>query len=191
MRERVADLLYLALYATGVTSLALPALIRDGLAHVAGRPRVVLPLVIAIILADLCAYWAHRAAHAAPLLWRFHRVHHSSPPGPLAAFRFHLLDLLWMTLARTAPLALVGAAGAPLPLAAFALMLWLEVFAHLGTEWSYGVVGRLVISPRHHGVHHALHDRHFAMLFPIWDRLFGTTAMLAGCNEQPSWQASS
>ena len=179
MREKLTDALYLALYATGITSLALPSLIRDGLASIAGPPRYAVPLVVSIILGDFLAYWAHRAAHASPLLWRFHRVHHStSVANPLAAFRFHLVDLAWMSLVRTAPFALLRVAGAPLPLLLFAAMLWLEVLAHLGTEWSYGIVGRVVISPRHHGAHHALHRGNFAMLFPVWDSLFGSYTRL-------------
>src|SRR5437870_1848271 len=38
-----------------------------------------LPLqaLLALVLGDLLLYWSHRACHRVPLLWRFHRVHHS------------------------------------------------------------------------------------------------------------------
>src|ERR1700733_6664468 len=30
-----------------------------------------------LFLADLGTYWAHRAMHAVPFLWRIHKIHHS------------------------------------------------------------------------------------------------------------------
>jgi len=33
-------------------------------------------LLIVVAVGELAAYGAHRAAHALPLLWRFHRLHH-------------------------------------------------------------------------------------------------------------------
>src|SRR6266550_4042913 len=42
---------------------------------------------------DVVQYWAHRATHQVPFLWRFHKVHHSIEEMDwLAAGRLHPLD---------------------------------------------------------------------------------------------------
>jgi sterol desaturase/sphingolipid hydroxylase (fatty acid hydroxylase superfamily) len=49
--------------------------------------------VEAVLLFDLVGYWAHRAAHQIPMLWRFHAVHHSSERLDwIAGVRAHPLD---------------------------------------------------------------------------------------------------
>src|SRR6266704_4583348 len=61
-------------------------------AATAGQPYW-LQIVEVIVLADLGVYFAHRAFHALPWLWRFHAVHHSSEELDwLAATRVHPLD---------------------------------------------------------------------------------------------------
>ncbi len=42
-----------------------------------GRQPVALQLVEFLLLADLLAYWQHRAFHTFERLWRIHAVHHS------------------------------------------------------------------------------------------------------------------
>ena len=36
-----------------------------------------LKLVLGVALIDMVTYWFHRMSHNVPVLWRFHRVHHS------------------------------------------------------------------------------------------------------------------
>ena len=59
-----------------------------------------------------------------------------------------------------------------------------ENLSHVNARLSFGWLGeRLLVSPRYHRWHHAVdlpegrkfrHGCNFAILFPIWDRLFGT-----------------
>ena len=43
-----------------------------------------------LVLTDLAQYWMHRAFHGVPLLWRFHRIHHSAETMDwLAGSRLH------------------------------------------------------------------------------------------------------
>src|SRR6185369_10863175 len=35
-------------------------------------------LAVAIFIAEFGTYWGHRWMHEVPLLWRFHRIHHSA-----------------------------------------------------------------------------------------------------------------
>ena len=65
-----------------------------------------------------------------------------------------------------------------------------ENLSHVNARLSFGWLGeRLLVSPRYHRWHHAVdlpdgrkyrHGCNFAILFPIWDRLFGTQYMGAG-----------
>jgi lathosterol oxidase len=50
---------------------------------------------LAVLVADLAQYAVHRAFHAVPLLWRFHKVHHSVEVMDwLAGSRLHLVDVI-------------------------------------------------------------------------------------------------
>ena len=53
---------------------------------------------------------------------------------------------------------------------------------HANLPWTYGPLGYLLVSPVFHRVHHAIgvghegrrHGCNFAVLFPVWDIVFGT-----------------
>jgi sterol desaturase/sphingolipid hydroxylase (fatty acid hydroxylase superfamily) len=51
-------------------------------------------------------------------------------------------------------------------------------FMHLNIWWGNRWLEWLIVTPRYHHVHHSDDPRHYnnnlAVLFPIWDRLFGT-----------------
>jgi sterol desaturase/sphingolipid hydroxylase (fatty acid hydroxylase superfamily) len=49
-----------------------------GLLHLGGWPWGV-RLILALVVLDGWMYLWHRANHTVPLLWRFHRMHHSDP----------------------------------------------------------------------------------------------------------------
>jgi sterol desaturase/sphingolipid hydroxylase (fatty acid hydroxylase superfamily) len=69
----------------------------------------VLRLVVALILLDLWMYLWHRANHAVPLLWRFHRMHHSDPAMDVTtATRFHLGEHVIGAVLRLGLIPLVG-----------------------------------------------------------------------------------
>ena len=56
-----------------------------------------LKLILGVVLFDFVTYWFHRIAHKVPLLWRFHRVHHSDTTMDASTnFRGHPIELmLW------------------------------------------------------------------------------------------------
>src|SRR5688572_16148972 len=67
-------------------------------------------IALAWALAELAAYGLHRAMHAVPWLWRFHRMHHA--PGLLAWHRswwIHPLDIAMFAASATLACALAGA----------------------------------------------------------------------------------
>lgn len=134
-------------------------------------------VILAVLLCDVCVYWAHRWSHRSALLWRFHRVHHSAERLDfLAAYREHPLDNLFTRTVENVPAILLG-----IPLhviAGFAVFrgLW-AIYIHSNIRLEPGPLRTLLGSPRLHHWHHE-HTRHasvnFANLSPLMDRLFGT-----------------
>ena len=57
-------------------------------------------------------------------------------------------------------------------------MIFLDGFIHADLPWTLGPVGKVLISPAAHRLHHIDDDKlmgqNFGGLFTLWDRLFGT-----------------
>lgn len=129
-----------------------------------------------VLVGDVAVYWTHRAFHRVPVLWRFHRVHHTSESLDwLAAFREHPVDGLCTALAVNLPAFLLG-----FPIATIAPLvvfrgLW-ALFIHSNVRLPLGPLRVLFGAPDLHHWHHArVETRHnFANLAPWTDLLFGT-----------------
>ncbi len=149
-------------------------------------------LGLALFLAyDLGTYVTHRLSHEVPLLWAFHRVHHSAPTlNPVTLMRKHpcydacgiLIDCLIV-----APLAglVVYAWGQQVSLAALAASGSLfAIFAFAASSlrhthiWlSFGpLFDRIFVSPAMHQIHHSRAERHidrnYGEVLAIWDVMF-------------------
>ena len=136
-----------------------------------------------LVLIDLTQYLIHRGQHAFGWWWALHAVHHSQRQMTFwTDNRNHLLD----SAITDSILALVALA-IGVPPAQFALLIvlprLLESVAHANLPLAFGTVGeRLLVSPRYHRLHHALvasphgefRGANYAVLFPLWDMLFGT-----------------
>ena len=141
----------------------------------------VVPKAIAMIMAvDFFEYWMHRLGHKSKLYWSFHCIHHSpSTLTPLAKFRVHWGDMLVFGTVKALPLLMLGHMTVTwmpvLPLGV------LQVLSHFDLDLHYGpVLGRLLVSPRYHRVHHSAdpvqRDTNFGIIFSCWDYIFGTAA---------------
>lgn len=139
--------------------------------------------VLLFVVMDGINYWVHRALHASRILWAFHSVHHSQEVlTPLTNFRFHFADIFVRTLVQFVPGLLLGT-----PAGVWVPSIWiqtsLEALAHSDLDWSYGPLGRLLVSPRFHRVHHSVeardYNRNFGSSFAFWDAFFGT------CDRRP------
>ncbi len=136
-----------------------------------------------LVALDFANYWIHRGQHQLRWWWALHSLHHSQRQMSLwADDRNHLLD----DLLRDAIFALIAVLIGVQP-GQFVLLLIatrsLESLQHANLRLSFGRVGeRLLVSPRFHRRHHAIGDGHegihrgcnFAVLFPVWDVLFGS-----------------
>ncbi|HVA08215.1 MAG TPA: sterol desaturase family protein, partial [Acidimicrobiales bacterium] len=84
---------------------AVPGSLRGGVAS----QSLWLQFTEAFLIAELCGYWAHRATHTVPILWRFHRVHHSiGEMDWLAAGRLHPVDQAFTRSCIVLPLVALG-----------------------------------------------------------------------------------
>ncbi len=143
-----------------------------------GRQPLALQLLEFLLLADLLAYWQHRAFHTFSRLWRIHAVHHSSTEVDwLSSVRVHPLnDALGNAFVAT-PLLLLGFSTATLG----AYLPFLTLYAiviHANVGWDYGPLRYVIASPAYHRWHHSAEreaiNKNFSGLFPFVDALFGT-----------------
>ncbi|WP_086617326.1 sterol desaturase family protein [Erythrobacter tepidarius] len=137
----------------------------------------VLTIILAIVLIDLAAYWRHRLEHS-PALWRIHATHHADEAmNWLTLHRKHPLGELLSLLIDLVPVLLLG-----LPiwaiLTASLLRAWWGYLIHADVPWTLGPVGKVMMSPAAHRLHHirdeALMGANFGNTITLWDRLFGT-----------------
>jgi sterol desaturase/sphingolipid hydroxylase (fatty acid hydroxylase superfamily) len=178
-------------------------------------PISVVVFAIALSMASDFGYFLfHWAAHKFPPLWAIHKLHHSAEVmTPLTAARVHPLERLVMgpSMALTTGLIIgpmlyfyAGETGTP---TIFGMDVFAVLFFALGHNlhhshvWVYygPIVGRLIVSPAQHQIHHSSLPRHldrnYAEHWAIWDTLFGTlylprgretlTLGLAGYQSQP------
>ena len=131
-----------------------------------------------LAIAMVGGYAGHRAAHEVPLLWRFHRVHHSVREMDwLAANHLHPLD---ETIGRSAAVLPLYALGfGRVSLGAFIILITLQaIFIHANVRMSLGPLRWVIATPQFHHWHHArepqAYNTNFAGEFPFLDALFGT-----------------
>jgi sterol desaturase/sphingolipid hydroxylase (fatty acid hydroxylase superfamily) len=148
--------------------------------------------VVFFVAYDLGRFIAHSAQHDVPVLWEFHKVHHSAEVlTPLTAFRAHPVDLAIMSwggaiatgIATWLFQRLFGVAISPYTFLELNVLVWgfnlLGNLKHWQVPISYGRwLDRWLISPAHHQLHHSAAPHHFGcnrgFEIALWDRLYGT-----------------
>jgi sterol desaturase/sphingolipid hydroxylase (fatty acid hydroxylase superfamily) len=151
-----------------------PAPLRAAVAASPGWVQIAAGLAIATI----GGYAGHRAAHEVPLLWRFHRVHHSIRDMDwLAATHLHPVDETFTRSVAVLPLYALGFGR--VSLGAFVVVIALQaVFIHANVRLNFGPLRWVIGTPQFHHWHHArepqAYDSNYAAEFPLLDALFGT-----------------
>ncbi len=142
---------------------------------------------------DFIRFITHYLQHKIPLLWNFHRLHHSAEVlTPLTVYRMHPVDDLFPLALASVYLALLHGTFSALfvndfSFATFGLTSLVSILFYLlgynlrhSHVWlSYGTkVSRWLISPAQHQIHHSSlpqhRDKNMGFMFAIWDRAFGT-----------------
>lgn len=146
-----------------------------------------LSFLLYLLIFDFVDYWIHRGQHASDRWWALHALHHSQRQMTLwSDNRNHLLDDLLRDLIMAIVARFIGVPpGQFVAVVAFTQLL--ENLSHANVRLGFGWLGeRVLVSPRFHRIHHAIglgHEsagegslggRNFAVLFPVWDLLFGT-----------------
>jgi sterol desaturase/sphingolipid hydroxylase (fatty acid hydroxylase superfamily) len=149
-------------------------------------------LLLDVLVLDFLIYWWHRANHRAPLLWRFHDVHHRDQfLDTTSAVRFHPGEVALSALARAA---IIVPLAPPLSsiLAFEALVLVAALFHHSNLRlpgWLERPLSWLIITPSIHWVHHhavrADTDSNYGTVLSVWDRLFGSRSATRRTPDMP------
>jgi sterol desaturase/sphingolipid hydroxylase (fatty acid hydroxylase superfamily) len=155
------------------------------------KEEVVLLYTLSIFTAgDFTRYWLHRFLHTVPVLWRFHRVHHSAEVlNPLTFYRVHPVENILFGLRHALSAGVVTAVfiyllGAKIgTVEFFGSNLFVFVFGMLGANLRhshiplrYGIFEHLLISPYMHQLHHTKEHggKNFGGVLSIWDGMFHT-----------------
>lgn len=142
---------------------------------VASQP-VWLQVIQVVVLSDFCVYWGHRLQHNNRLLWRFHRVHHTSEHLDwLAAHREHPLDTVYTMSLINLPVFLLGFPVQTLALLVAFRGLW-AIYIHSNVRLPIGPLRWFIGAPELHHWHHDRnrHAGNYANISPLMDILFGT-----------------
>ena len=136
-----------------------------------------LVLVLAIVVVELAAYWRHRLEHQ-PGLWRFHATHHADEHlNWLSLLRKHPVSKFLEMLADSLPALMLGIPVWAI-LAAQLIRSWWGYFIHADLPWTLGPLGRWLVSPAAHRLHHirdeTLMGTNYGNMLTLWDRAFGT-----------------
>lgn len=157
----------------------------ESIALLANQP-LWLQFIILLVAKDFFEWVVHNLLHAVPWLWEFHKLHHSIEELDwIGNFRFHWMETVIYKSFTYFPLVVLGVDGR--------VILWIAIVStlighlnHSNLKISWGPLRYVINSPRMHVWHHdvELHKKsygqNFAIIFSLWDWIFGTAYMPEG-----------
>lgn len=138
-----------------------------------------------LFIADGISYARHRLEHTR-WLWPVHGMHHSDRElSWFSAYRQHPLNRLGAVVFDIGLLLLIG-----VPLwAIYANALarhYYGLLTHANVPWTFGWLGRVLVSPAMHRWHHVREGqgvgKNFATIFSVFDQAFGTYYVPSACH---------
>lgn len=152
----------------------------------------ILYTIVYFVIEDLSRFFLHRCLHRYPLLWRFHRTHHSATNlSPLTVHRVHPVEMalyylrgflvfsivsglfIYLFKGRVNGIDILG-----VDCLGFLFNLLGANLRHTPVWLSFGPLERLFISPAQHQLHHSCATEHlnknFGTCFALWDKLTGS-----------------
>jgi sterol desaturase/sphingolipid hydroxylase (fatty acid hydroxylase superfamily) len=149
--------------------------------------------VTLFLLDDASRYLVHRWMHHSPVMWRFHRVHHTATRlTPITIFRTHPVEGVLFVLRSAAVQGLsIGffvfffGGGVDL-IDVLGANLFIFIFNAAGANLRHSPIAvrypqrveRWLMSPAQHQIHHSNRrehfDRNYGVFLSVWDRLGGT-----------------
>lgn len=136
-------------------------------------------VIIGLVIYDLTYYWYHRLFHSSSLLWRIHRVHHSSEKLTFSkTFRFNALEIFFENVLLLGLLLISG-----INVAATSWVVSLTTFTLLLKHANIDIrippiFDWIFVSPATHRIHHSSnlqeYNKNYSGFTMIWDKIFGT-----------------
>jgi sterol desaturase/sphingolipid hydroxylase (fatty acid hydroxylase superfamily) len=143
------------------------------------------------VVSDFTRYWLHRFMHTIPLLWKFHKVHHSAKVlTPITFYRVHPVENILFGFRFSLSIGIVTGIfvyffGGMLSLKdVLGVNIIVFVFNIIGANLRHSHIKlkyfkwleNIFISPFQHQIHHTtkFYNTNFGGYLAIWDLLFGT-----------------
>ncbi|RXK11715.1 sterol desaturase [Halarcobacter mediterraneus] len=152
---------------------------------------IILYTICLFIISDFTRYWIHRFLHTIPILWEFHKIHHSAKVlTPFTFYRVHPIEnilfgfrysisiglttgiFLYFFGSKVGLLEIIGANA------------FVFIFSFLGSNLRHSHIQlsyftfleKWFISPKQHQIHHSkkFFNKNYGGYLAIWDRVFGT-----------------
>jgi sterol desaturase/sphingolipid hydroxylase (fatty acid hydroxylase superfamily) len=187
-RGHVQDACYTVLHAVVVIplmtllSVGAAALIGDHAAWIELRPAQQWPgwllIPLTLVAMDGANWLAHYADHRFGALWRFHALHHSQEElSVLTSFRAHPLMHTTGFLLAAVPVAILMPTR-PIAPVLITIYVCIGTLQHANLRWTFGPVGRVLVSPAYHRLHHAADTQrlNLSVVLTVWDVLAGCAA---------------
>jgi len=130
---------------------------------------------VTIVAMDGANWLAHYADHRLGFLWRFHALHHSQEElSVLTSFRAHPLMHTTGFILATIPVTILMPAR-PIAPVLITVYVCIGTLQHANLRWTFGPVGRVIVSPAYHRLHHALEAGcvNLGVVLTVWDVLAG------------------
>ena len=140
-----------------------------------------LVILISVLILDLVIYFQHILFHLVPVLWRFHRMHHTDQDFDVTTgIRFHPVEIILSMAIKIAVVVLFG-------IPALAILIF-EILLNITSMFNHAniripiafdkVLRIFIVTPDMHRVHHSIlpfeNNKNFGFNLPWWDYLFGT-----------------
>jgi sterol desaturase/sphingolipid hydroxylase (fatty acid hydroxylase superfamily) len=140
-----------------------------------------LKILVTVALMDFMLYVWHLLNHEVPLLWRFHRVHHSDLNMDVStATRFHFGELSISAVIKISLIFFLGASSLGVLIFESLLVLCAQ-FHHSSLKvpkWFETILWILFVPPSMHRIHHSViikeRNTNYGTIFSLWDRILGT-----------------
>jgi len=155
---------------------------------------ILLYTICIFVFSDFTRYFLHRFLHTIPILWEFHKVHHSARVlTPITFYRIHPVENLLFGLRYSLSVGFVTGIfiylfGAKIDIYTFfGVNVFIFIFSIFGSNLRhshiafayFSFIEKWFISPKQHQIHHD--KRHFNKNYggyiAFWDRVFGTLAL--------------
>jgi sterol desaturase/sphingolipid hydroxylase (fatty acid hydroxylase superfamily) len=128
---------------------------------------------LTLVAMDGANWLAHYADHRLDALWRFHALHHSQEElSVLTSFRAHPLMHTTGFLLATIPVVVLMPTR-PIAPVLITIYVCIGTLQHANLRWTFGPLGRVIVSPAYHRLHHAPDTQglNLGVVLTSWDVL--------------------